>query len=355
MDEARSAPHDALRRDRILRTALIAGGVLLGTLLLAFLIAQLLVGSPDRSRAAAIERLDAAVPRDVIADSDARPEKLATPIGFAGRTAGVALRRLGEVDSVQTADGDLRAGDGSRLIAFEVGDWPCAVPPCQDWTSLDAQVVIDGTAKDLPEGGDTYVVVVPPGTDELRLTARTDGFRQSLDLLEGTEAEDNIAFLESEDRDHAVVVNRTVTVTERTSVPLDDGTGQLRDTFLRDVTVADLDRTFFLGEETPASPRRVFLTVRVTYAYQGTDQHYLMPDDEVALEDAAGNRYLPRPLDTTAAAPRLTVEIPAALQRAELVFSGTAQTSSTTGTPYTSTLLEARLPLSFDPGEKPAG
>jgi hypothetical protein len=263
-------------------------------------------------------------------------------------TAGVAVVALSEVDYVDTADGPRRAAEGSTLLAFRVANWACenTGKPCASWRTLHPKIVIDGSTQDLPHGGDTFVAVLPPGASDVELTIDSDGFRQSESLLENFPAESNILTLATRNSEKQLLLNQTFQLTEHTSIPLQDATGQVADVMLRNFTVAYVQRRFFFDGATPSTPRQVFLIVNVYYSYPGQTQQYV-PLDEVHLVDQNGIRYQARDLDPDPSVALLGFQVPADLRTATVVIGGVTPKTSTTGQSYTSTLEVKKIPLSL--------
>ncbi len=318
-------------------------GVAAIVLLVEYALAELFLGGTP-SAEAQLARLDTIAPVEVVVDQVADPGELEKPLGMGSARAGISLRAVGEVDRVHTEDGERRAAEGSTLLAFRVGDWPCEIKPCESWDSLEPQVLVDDETRDLPAGGDTFVVVLPPGTEQVVLSIDADGFRQSLPLAGDVEP-DTIALLADRDRPGRISLGRSFVLEERTSVPLSDGAGGLTDFFRRDVQVAYAERRFFLDGTTPAGPREVFLVVEATYAYQGRAGRYVFAPDDLAFVAPDGTRYAARDLDPTEEKVLLGFEIPERLRAGKIVFGGVRERTSSTGVPYTSTLGEWSVPV----------
>lgn len=314
----------------------------------AYGVAGILVGggeAPDRQ--AVVAQLRPLGLAGVLSAPTAKPKKLDEPRGMGSEKAGVALLALSEVDSVRTSSGTRRAPEGSRLLAFRLGDGVCEVEPCESWQSLVPRVNLDGLYEDLPEGTDTFVVVLPPGTQDVRLELDADGFDQSLSLLDDSAGAGNIALLAKKQDTKRVVLNRKFRVVERTSVPLQAANGQVSDTFTRDVTVEFQQRRFFLDGLTPSSPKRMFLIVNAYYSYAGQTQKYV-PVDEVTFVDKKGRRYPGRDLDPDESVALVGFEIPADVRAGVFKMGGSRTKVSTNGQSYTSTLGEVELPIALD-------
>lgn len=329
-------------RRRVAISALVAGltiaiGAVLGTLLVS--------GSPSPTRNGTIARLAPITPGSLVLDPAASPEELDEPRGMGSLHAGVALLALSEVDEVRTEDGRRRPPEGSRLLAFEVGDWTCEVRPCESWRSLKPSVVVDGTAEDLPEGGDTFVIALPPGTREVELAVDADGYEQSLSLVDDTSGSGNIVLLAEEGAERKVVLRKTFRLGERTSIVLDDGAGGGTDVFEREVGVDYAQLRFFLHGATPSTPGRAFLVVNAYYTYAGREGRFILAPGEVVFTDDDGKRYAGRDLDPAPEKGLLGFEVPASLRSGTFVVGGSVDKVSSTGVPYVSTLQEHRLPL----------
>lgn len=339
---------ELLERERLRIAGIALGGFLLLELA-AFGIAQILVGgSPAPDQTAVVSRLEPINSYGVVLAPQADPTKLSTPRGMGSAHAGIAVVALSEVDYVDTKDGARRAAEGSTLLAFRVANWACenAGTPCASWRTLHPQVVVDGSTEDLPSGGNTFVAVLPPGTSDVQLTIDADGYKQSQSLLENFPAESNIMILAKKDTEKQKALNQTFQLTEHTSIPLQDATGQVSDVMLRNFTVAYIQRRFFYNGATPGNPRQVFLIVNAYYSYPGQTQQYV-PLDEVRLVDQNGIHYQARDLDPDPAVALLGFQVPADLVKADVVIGGVTQKTSTTGLPYTSTLEVKRVPLTL--------
>src|SRR5690606_22905874 len=134
------------------------------------------------TQAGIVARLGSLPPNSLLLAPKAEPKQLATPRGIGSQKAGIAITALSEEESAPTSRGLRRAPVGSTLLVFRLGDWTCEDEPCEAWTTLSPRVVVDGEAEPLPEGGDTFVIVLPPGTSEVGLEVSADGYTQSLSL-----------------------------------------------------------------------------------------------------------------------------------------------------------------------------
>lgn len=327
------------------RPVVVWATVALGSVVVGGLIGVWLVSGPGPSRSAAIARLEALDPGSLMPAPHAVPEKLKKPLGMGSLHAGIALLADSPVADVRTPQGSRRAPEGSSLLAFEVGDWTCENEPCASWTTLRPQVVVDGTARDLPAGGDIFVLVVPPGTAAVDLTIEADGYAQKLSLLDHSSSADNIALLGAQDAEHKVILGRSFRLAEHTSVALDDGTGRQTDQFVRQVGIEYAQLRFFLNGQTPSGPGKAFLVINAYYSYLGRTGFSIFGPQEAFFLGDDGTRYDARDLDPDPQKGLLGFEVPATLRSGTLVLGGTVGRTSTTGVPYTATLAEQRVPI----------
>ena len=333
------------------RTLGIGAGVLVGTILLGAIIGEVIAGDPPApSRELATSRLQAIGVGDLLLAPAADPEPLEKTRGMGSKRAGISLIAVSQVDRVKDGDALRRAPDGGRLLAFRVGDWVCELQPCENWTSLGALIDVDGSTQPLPEGGDTFVVVLPPGSQDVDLVIEADGFEQSLSLIDPVEDGDrNIALLAARDTEKRVRLAQNFQLSERTSIPLDDGTGTPTDSFVRDVNVVYAQRRFFLDGAVPVGPSKAFLIVNAFYAYLGRDGQNVFGLDEARFVADDGTEYPARDLDPAPETGLLGFEIPARLTGGTFVIGGTVDRISTTGVSYTSTLAERRVRIDVAP------
>lgn len=332
------------RRRVVVGAAVAVGAVAVGGVLGVVLAG----GTPDRPPSAAVRTLPPLLPGALVEASGASPERLDHPVGLGSLHAGVALLASSEVDQVRTPDGRHRAPEGSSLLVFRVGDWTCEDQPCDGWRSLAPTVVIDGESRGFPDRGSTFAVVVPPGSTSVDLVVEADGFRQALDLVDGEPGPDNIALLAEHDAERRVPLAASLTVVERTSVPLDSPAGGQTDVFSRQVGVEYAQRRFFLHGSVPSSPGTAFLVVNAYYSYAGQAGRYVLGPGEVAFVGDDGTRYEARDLDPSPDRGLLGFEVPATLTSGSLEIGGSTDKVSTTGVPYVSTLEGRRLPIDLD-------
>lgn len=320
--------------------------VLVLTVLLGAVIGTALgKGTGGPSRTAQVQRLQAMAPGTVLLAPDENPDKLAKPRGLGSEHAGLAVVAVSDTDVVRTKNGERRAPTAGRLLTFRLGDWACGDAPCEPWSTLKPTIEIDGEPQDLPGGGSTFVVALPPGTLDVELKVVDSGFAQSLSLLDATRGSGNIAYYATRNRGKKVTLGAKYQLTERTSIALNDAQGQLRDQFVRNVTVDSVQSSFFSDGARPSGPGKAFLVVSTYYAYAGTTANYAFDPEEVVFQGKDGTRYPASKVDTGANDALLRFEIPASLKKGTLVIGGTTQKVSTTQVPYTSMMQLLRQPI----------
>jgi hypothetical protein len=322
--------------------------VLVGTVGLGALIGnQLGVEAGSSSSSSAYSRLEALAPGTLEPLPKATPEKLDVPLAIGSEKAGVAVLALSEVDSVETPDGKRRAPDGGSLVVFTVGDWSCEDEPCEPWSALKPQIKADALVKDLPSKADTFVLAVPAGTSELRLTVDEAGYHQSVSLLDDEQGAKNITLLAHKDGTKRLDLDKTYRLDERTDIQFRAPDGGLVNQFTRDTVVEYAQRRFFYGELRPSKPGRAFLVVSTSYAYPGRAQRYAFAATEVTFVAPGGISYPATP-GQGGGSTLLTFEIPGSVSSGSLVFGGSTSKTAANGVPYTSTVSELRVPLKFD-------
>jgi hypothetical protein len=327
------------------RQVALCAGVLVGTVALGALIgSQLGVDGGSGGTAPSYARLDALAPGTLELLPRATPSRLDEPRAIGSQEAGVAVVATSEPDSVETKDGERRAPDGGSLVVFTLADWSCESPPCKPWTTLEPQLQADGLVKDLPRGGDTFVVALPAGTSQLRLVVEDAGYQQSVSLLDDDPGSQNITLLAQKDPTRRVEVDRTVQLTEQTDIQFREPDGSLVNQFTRDAMVTSAQRRFFYGDARPSTPGKAFLVVSAAYSYPGKTQRYAFAPTEVVFVDSRGTTY-PVTGQAAAGSSLLTFEIPGSVTAGSLVFGGSTSKTAANGVPYTSTLARARLPL----------
>ncbi|MCX6397246.1 MAG: hypothetical protein NTV23_12215 [Propionibacteriales bacterium] len=333
----------------VLGQALIAAAVLVATVLLGAVIGTAVAGGGSSSAGgpSGVVGLRPAVIGELIPAPQAEPATLEKPRGMGSKSAGIALLALSKVDSVVTEQETRRAPEGSRMMAFRVGDWDCEITPCASWASLSPVISIDGQESSLEEGKSTYVVVVPPGTNDVSLQIDADGFPQSLSLLSDDTGQ-NITVLAEPSRLDPIPVSQRFRLGERTSTPLTGPDGMPTDAFFRTVSIGNVQRHFFLGPLTPGSPDNVFLVVAVAYTYDGQAGSSAFDPSELRFVLSGGRSVPARDLDPDPAVVTLGFEVPAGAKSGSLVFGGEFAKQSTTGVGYTSTLETRRVKVDLD-------
>jgi hypothetical protein len=291
----------------------------------------------------------AAEPGVVLAAPDVRVPALTTRAAMAGRTGGVRIARLGEVDSIGTGEDERTAPEGGSLVAFRLGAWSCDSSSCRDWKSLGLKVDIDGTRRALPDtaAADTFVVAVPGGTRSVDLVMRGDGRTQTISLLDGKPGRHNIAVLA---RDRRVDrVGARFRMSERTSTPFNYD-GVERYSVPRDVTVSRAELTWFADGAHPSSPDRAFLKVRTHYtvplgSYVGSE--FAFEPREMVFIAGDGTRFEARDLDDGDGV-NAVFEVPASLKGGRLVLGGRSYPAVSGSTTFTRTLSRRSVPLRFE-------
>lgn len=334
----------------VLGQAIITGIILLVTVLVGAVIGTALGtggGGGSAGGPSSVVGLRPAVVGELIPAPKAEPTELDEPRGMGTRSAGLAILALSKVTSVETESETRRAPEGSRMIAFRVGDWACEIEPCESWSSLDPVVSIDGQESSLEEGASTYVVVVPPGTNDVRLQIDADGFPQYLSLL-GDGTGQNITLLAREGLLEPITIQQRVRLAERTSTPLTGPDGLPTDLFYRTASVGAAQRHFFVGSNVPSSPDNAFLVVTVAYTYDGQTQSSAFDPSELRFVLDGGRTVPARDLDPDPSIVTIGFEIPAGAKGGKLTFGGEFVKTSTTGVEYTSTLQTRRIAVDLD-------
>ncbi|MCW2786824.1 MAG: hypothetical protein JWP74_3341 [Marmoricola sp.] len=326
----------------------IAAVVGVSTILLGALIGTILgtAGSGSSSHSGGITaRLPELDPGTLMVVPKADPSALHEPRGMGSKKAGIALLAMSTDDSVITSKGERRAPDGGSLVIFKVGDWACEDTPCDPWSTLKPQVVVDGQATPLPDGGTTFVLVLSPGTATVNLTINDAGYAQSLSLVNDGVGKDNITLLAHKHTETKVEINKTYQLAERTSIPLQDSSGSTTNQFVRNTTITYAQRHFFLDGQEPSKPDKAFLVINAYYAYGGSTQTYVFGAGEATFVARNGTSYQAKDLDPSTGVGLLGFEVPASVRSGTLVIGGTIPKVSTTGTAYTSNLAQVRVPI----------
>lgn len=269
-------------------------------------------------------------------------------LAMAGRTGGVRVARLGDVDTVVVDDVERSAPEGGRLVAFRLAKWACGSEKCRPWDELGLKVTVDGVRQALPAAasGNTFVVAVPADARDVDLVLRADGMTQTLSLLDAKPGRGNIAVLARSGRVDRV--GARFTMTERTSTPFNyDGVDRV--SVPRDVTVSRAELIWFDDDARPSSPRRAFLKVRSHYtipigSYAGTE--YAFEAREMVFVAADGTTYEARDLDDGAGVDAV-FEVPAGLKGGRLVLGGDSYPAASGSIQFTRTLSRKSVPLRF--------
>jgi hypothetical protein len=305
-------------------------------------------GAPDETVETEAAPPPPAEPGVVLAAPGVRAPRVEGPLAMAGRSGGVRIAQLGEVDSVAVEDVERSAPEGGRLVAFRLAKWACGSESCRPWRELGLKVAVDGERQALPaaRSTDTYVVAVPADARKADLVLRADGLTQTLSLLDAEPGKDNIAVLARSGRVDRV--GERFTLTERTSTPFNyDGVDRL--SVPRDVTVSRAELTWFAGGVHPSSPRKAFLKVSSHYtiplgSYAGSE--YAFEPREMVFVAADGTTYEARDLDDGAGV-NAVFEVPAGLKGGRLVLGGDSYAALSGSTQFTRTLTRKAIPLRF--------
>lgn len=248
---------------------------------------------------------------------------------MAGRTGGVRVAGLGVPEQVDGEDGPLVAAPGTRLHTFTLTDGPCQEAPCQPWSALGLQVVVEGRSSPLPAGGPSYAVAVPEGGGvELRFDA--DRYDQRVSLVDGAATGRNIAVLTRSDRE--VDVDTDVELRPTANAPLGPEA-------VRSVHVGDARLFFFNGPRGLPRPKRAYLTVEVTYTTAGDGRPRTFELGELHLEAADGTPYPRRDLTPDTPTADVAFVVPASFTTGTLVIQGTRRVTTRTSEGGTGTVL----------------
>lgn len=291
-------------------------------------------GDPTRDPTVATQT----VPSGTVLSSSVRPPAVAKAVVMAGRTGGVRVTALGEVDAVGTGPERQVAAEGERLFAFTLADGPCQASTCRDWASLGLDVVVDGDELPLPDGGPTFVVPVPTA-DEAELRFDADGYDQRVSLLDGSPTGRNIEVLSRAVRTFDVDGSATV---KPVGVPPIEP-------HVRTIHLGAARLFFFRGSKGLVDPGEAYLALDVSYSRSDVSGRFAFYFSEVHLEGAGGKRYPKLDLDRSTEVPELAFTVPADFTHGTLVVSGTRQASGTRNDGSTATfrLTLPRTPVPF--------
>jgi hypothetical protein len=191
----------------------------------------------------------------------------------------------------------------------------------------------------------TYVVVVPPGTETVNLLINDAGFAQEVSLVsDDTVSGDNIALLAKKGLTKAVNLSQTFQLAEHTSIALTGANGQPTDTFIRQVTVGTAQRHFFLDGSNPRDPANCFLVITADYNYLGQTQLSALDPAEISFT-AGGKTYRARDLNPDPNIALLGFEVPTAVKTGTFTIGGSLAKVSTTGVQYQSVLDTRQIQL----------
>lgn len=285
----------------------------------------------------------------VLAAPDVEAPGVEKLLAMAGRTGGVRVARLGDVDTVVADDVERSAPEGGRLVAFRLAKWACGSEKCRPWDELGLKVSVDGVRQALPAAasGNTFVVAVPADARDVDLVMRADGLTQTLSLLDAKPGRGNIAVLARSGRVDRV--GERFTLTERTSTPFNyDGVDRV--SVPRDVTVSRAELTWFYDDARPSSPRKAFLKVRSSYtiplgSYAGLENAF--EAREMVFVAGDGTTYEARDLDESDGGVDAVFEVPAGLKGGRLVLGGGSYPVVSGSTQFTRTLTRKSIPLRF--------
>jgi len=262
------------------------------------------------------------------------------------RNAGVELLGLSEVFSVGSGEDEIGPPTGGSLIAFQLGSGVCDVADCKSWRTLDLSVAVNGTRRPLPstKTEDTFVVAAPLGTVSVDLVMTANGYTQTLSLLDGSPGPKNIAVLGG----HASVygsINKKFSADSTSSIALTNASGPGSNQLRRHVRVKYAALWFFWRGHRPSSTRNAFLVVEHRYTQNGVNNASVYTSGTMVFVAADGKRYRGRDLDPRAQFVDTVFEVPASTTRGAVVFGGRESQTSTTGTPYTETVENHRVPI----------
>jgi hypothetical protein len=270
-------------------------------------------------------------------------------MAMGGKTAGVQVDGLADVETFGTGDEAHSAPEGGRLRAFHLSSWTCDVDNCKDWSKLDLRVVVDGDSRRLPDTQGSYVVAIPAGAADVDLVMKADDVRQSLSLLTGAPGPDNISVLARQDR--FVEISESFRLTETTTIELDYGDGHARTSAVRDVDVESARLGYFVAGRRPGSADKAFLVFDATFTrpYGNAERHPVKAADMRFIVD--GKTYEAIDIEDAEVEVKNAAgafEVPASVTGGTLVISGRPRDAEATdGTPYVVTLQAHEIELSF--------
>jgi tetratricopeptide (TPR) repeat protein len=270
-------------------------------------------------------------------------------MAMGGKTAGVQVDGLADVETFGTGDEAHSAPEGGRLRAFHLSSWTCDVDNCKDWSKLDLRVVVDGDSRRLPDTQGSYVVAIPAGAAEVDLVMKADDVRQSLSLLTGAPGPDNISVLARHDR--FVEISESFRLTETTTIELDYGDGHARTSAVRDVDVESARLGYFVAGRRPGSADKAFLVFDATFTrpYGNAERHPVKAADMRFIVD--GKTYEAIDIEDAEVEVKNAAgafEVPASVTGGTLVIGGRPRDAEATdGTPYVVTLQAHEIELSF--------
>jgi hypothetical protein len=270
-------------------------------------------------------------------------------MAMGGKTAGVQVDGLADVETFGTGDEAHSAPEGGRLRAFHLSSWTCDVDNCNDWSKLDLRVVVDGDSRRLPDTQGSYVVAIPAGAADVDLVMKADDVRQSLSLLTGAPGPDNISVLARHDR--FVEISESFRLTETTTIELDYGDGQPRTSAVRDVDVESARLGYFVAGRRPGSADKAFLVFDATFTrpYGNAERHPVKAADMRFIVD--GKTYEAIDIEDAEVEVKNAAgafEVPANVTGGTLVIGGRPRDAEATdGTPYVVTLQAHEIELSL--------
>jgi hypothetical protein len=265
-------------------------------------------------------------------------------MAMAGKTGGVQVDGLADVESFGVGDDARSAPEGGSLRGFHLKSWTCDVDKCQDWSKLGLRVVVDGDSRPLPDTQGSYVVAVPAGAVAVDLVMKADGVSQSLSLLTGAPGPDNIAVLARADRDAEIGAEFRLTETNSTPVQYDDG--GVRTSTERRVTIEGAHLRYYVGNMKPKSPRWAFLVSDASFTWPFLpDARYRFTTQEIAFRADDGREYELVELSEKVEGVTAVFEVPADTPGGKFLLGGKGEYPGPP--PYTVTLSTKPVPFTF--------